>query len=256
MEAYGAPWSDPIEELYDPGVAEDFVRSLDPRMGPTDVVVSAEPGHPTSWRSFLGEWLCRPGAGGVKLRKAPWTHSGYSARWADDLTALDAWETCANASWMMHSASMAGVPRRLLVMASASIARTALALLPGYEWRPRKAVEMAELWAAGDATDAEVMEAAEGAHDAALDAEDADLGFYAIHAAFAASAAATAARSYREPVRSRALTDAAVAREVYAMRESSNDLDSSVPLCPLVRAAVPMLAYLEALAGLGRRRGA
>ena len=230
-------------------------------MGPTAIVVSADTGHPASWRRLLGEWLCLPGRGGVKLRKAAWTYNHESARWAEGrwgsgIIALDAWETCADASWMLHSASMAGVPRRLLVLAATSIARTALPLVPRFDARPEKAIEMAELWAAGDATDAEVMEAEAGAFDAAHDAEDADLGFYAIHAAFAASMAALVARSYRAPARSRASADAVVAREVYAMRESSNDLDSSVPLCPLVRAAVPTLAYLEALAGLGRGRGA
>lgn len=257
MEAFGAPWSGPAEEFYDPGVAADFVRSLDPKMGPSDVVVSAEPGHPVSWRSFLGEWLCRPGEEGVKLRREPWTHGADSMRWAERLTALDAWETCVDASWMLHAASRAGVPRRLLALAAASIARTALPLVPRYETRPEKAVEMAELWAAGEATDAEVREAEVGAHEASTDAEDEDLGFYAVYAASAAAWAAGVAG--REPAlrpMKRSRTDAAVAREVYAMRESANDLDSGVPLCPLVRASVPTLAYLEALAGLGRGRGA
>ena len=115
-----------------------------------------------------------------------WDHHGPAA-----------WETCEDACDML--CLLAYVDRKAAVKAACACARTALQYLPPGEDRPLRAIETAEAWTRGEATEDQCREAASAARatraaraaDAAWAAADA--AAYAARAAYAAANAATAA---------------------------------------------------------------
>jgi hypothetical protein len=128
--------------------------------------------------------------------------------------AATAWATCERGDWLLWyvGRTAAGEPWseewKLLVRAICECARLALPNVPEGEARPRLAIETAEAWTRGEATEEEVRAtsyvayaAAEAAYDAAFDvAYDAS---YAGEAAEAAAIAAEAAAEARQQVLAR-----------------------------------------------------
>ncbi len=105
--------------------------------------------------------------------------------WARGKTLAEAWGQCERGDWMLWLAARRA-PRRLVVLAACACARTALVYAPAVEERPRRAIEIAERWARGDAvTPAECRAAYFAAYFAAYAA---DVAAYAAAAAAAAAA--------------------------------------------------------------------
>ena len=108
-----------------------------------------------------------------------------------------AWRSCPRGDWLLWFAAKIGVDRRLVVAAACEIARDALPIFEGKypdDNRPRKAIETAEEWCKGKATQEQVRMAAAAATAAAWAAADAaDAADAAADAAEAADAAADAA---------------------------------------------------------------
>jgi hypothetical protein len=129
--------------------------------------------------------------------------------WVGTRTLTEAWAQCERADWMLWLAAKV-LDRKLLVLAACACARTALVHVPPGEDRPLRAIETAERWARGEATEEEVGVAVDDAYAAyaaaaaayaAAHAADAAYAAYAAyaaaHAAYAAAYAATRAASLR-----------------------------------------------------------
>ena len=97
-----------------------------------------------------------------------------AVRWARGKSLAEAWEQCAEPSWMMwlcwQMEGREGWPdRKQVVLAACACAEE---VLPIFEQkhpedkRPRKAIEVARLWVEGKATRAEVRQAADAAYAA------------------------------------------------------------------------------------------
>ena len=114
--------------------------------------------------------------------------------------AATAWRRCPRGDWMLWIAERVGVPRKLLVLAACRCARLVLTHVPPGESRPLKAIEIAEAWARGEASDKDVADAV-----AAVRAVSADI--------WAASAAASAASDATHEACARAV------REVVAFKD-------------------------------------
>lgn len=158
VEAVRGAWSPLGEAFHDPGVARDFVESLDPTHGPTLVRVEATGGSGEERHGVAGDWLCVGGRPGVMLPRATWDYSRDSAAWADRRELIDAWELSARPDWMLYDYATSPAPDlRVLVRAACACARTA--------HRPtraaREAVEAAAAWARGEADAASAVAAEE-----------------------------------------------------------------------------------------------
>jgi hypothetical protein len=108
--------------------------------------------------------------------------------WVGTRTLTEAWAQCERADWMLWLAAKV-LDRKLLVLAACACARTALVHVPPGEDRPLRAIETAERWARGEATEEEVGVAVDDAYAAYAAAAAA---YAAAHAADAAYAAAYA----------------------------------------------------------------
>jgi hypothetical protein len=80
-------------------------------------------------------------------------------------TFAEAWQHCPRGDWMLWIATKAGVDKRTLTLAKALCAKTVIHLMR--DERSRKAVEVAEAYGCGKATDEELSAAAAAAADAA-----------------------------------------------------------------------------------------
>jgi len=125
------------------------------------------------------------------------------------MTPEAAYAACQRGDWLLWLAVRAGVDRREVVGAACAVARTALGHVPESDQRPLQAIEAAERWAAGGASDTATINAyaaAAAAADAAADA--------AAAAAYAAGADAAYAAAY-------AAADAAA--DAYAAADAAAD---------------------------------
>jgi len=108
--------------------------------------------------------------------------------WVGDRTFVEAWEECPRSDWLLWYAEVIGVDRRLLVLATCAIVRTALPYVPYAELRPEHAIENAEAWARGESISiAEVRVAARAAY-ACADIFSVDVYAATVHTARAAGA--------------------------------------------------------------------
>lgn len=132
VEAAGGEWSVADDDVYDPGVALDFARNLEPRLGPTVLRVLATSGE---FSRVAGDWLCDEAPGPGRHRNARvgpyvWGASLQSSVWAKGRPLLEAWETCGRPSWMTWAAYELGVDTfkiaRAAVEAVAAVAGPAL----------------------------------------------------------------------------------------------------------------------------------
>ena len=126
-----------------------------------------------------------------------WDHHGRSA-----------WKACEDARELLRLLTY--VDRKAAVLAACACARTALKYLPPGEDRPFKAIQTAEAWTRGEATEDQCREAAYTADAAAAYTADAAAA-YAAWAAYAAAAAAAAAAA-----------DAAAAYAAHAAHAAGN----------------------------------
>ena len=91
-ESFRGPWAAAADPIHDPGVAVDFVSSLEPRYGPTILRVAADGdgfGH------VVGDWLCGDTAIGsnVIIPRPRWVFGPLGSwEWASQPT-VDAWES-------------------------------------------------------------------------------------------------------------------------------------------------------------------
>ena len=105
----------------DPGVALDFVRSLEPRYGPTIVRVSCSPRDPEVRRSVVGDWLCGDGENArlepPDARPGAWLdRRAHAAGPRPSPKAIDLWEGDERASSLAYVAASYGVPAVALVL--------------------------------------------------------------------------------------------------------------------------------------------
>ena len=110
-----------------------------------------------------------------------WDHHGRAA-----------WEACEDARELLRLLTY--VDHNAAVLAACACARTALKYIPPGEDRPLKAIQTAEAWTRGEATEEQCREAASAARAAA--ARAADAAWAAAHAASAAASAAAYAAAY------------------------------------------------------------
>jgi hypothetical protein len=73
------------------------------------------------------------------------------------------WRNCPRGDWLFSLASEAGVERALLVRAACACAREALAAVGTVDPRARRALEVAEAWARGEASLPDLLAAESGA---------------------------------------------------------------------------------------------
>ena len=93
-----------------------------------------------------------------------------AVRWVEGRTLAEAWAECQRADWMLWLAGRT-MDRRLVVLATCAAVRPALEHAPAGEGGPRRAIETAEAWARGEATEDEVRAAASAASAAWAAAE-------------------------------------------------------------------------------------
>jgi hypothetical protein len=118
-----------------------------------------------------------------------------AVEWVADKTLDKAWAECERGDWMLWLAQKSGVDKRTLTLAKARCAKLVLHLMK--DERSVNAVEVAERYGLGEATDEELDEARRAAH-AAYTAYTAVVdysvaAYVATHAAYAAYTAAHAA---------------------------------------------------------------
>ena len=134
--------------------------------------------------------------------------------WADRKTLSEIWEQCPRGDWMLWLARRAGVDKRTMTAAKADCAATIKHLMK--DPRSIKALETAQAYGRGEATDDELAAAADAAAAAA-----AAYAAYAA-AAYAAAAAAYADAAYAAYAASAAAYAAAAAdADAYAARKQS-----------------------------------
>ena len=132
--------------------------------------------------------------------------------WADRKTLSEIWEQCPRGDWMLWLARRAGVDKRTMTAAKADCAATIKHLMK--DPRSIKALETAQAYGRGEATDdelADAADAADAAADAAAAAADDAAAAAADDADDAAAASAAADAAY----------DAAADADAYAARKQS-----------------------------------
>ena len=122
-----------------------------------------------------------------------------------------AWTMCERGDWMLWLAVKAGVPRSLVVLAACACAREALVHVSTGEFRPLRAIEIAEAWARGGEGAPSVDDVIKVAHIARAAATYADAD--AAAAAYAADAAAYAAYAAAAYAAAYAAADAAASHQ-------------------------------------------
>jgi hypothetical protein len=188
---------------------------------------------------------------------------GESFTWAADYPdPRDAWDHCprgdwllwvahrlARRDWLLWVAHRLGVSRKLVVLAACDCARTALRYVPEGEGRPRLAIETAEAWCRGEATEKEAREAANAAAHAAGLAADA--AAYAANATYAANAAAHAAAhaTYAAAHAANATYAAAGLATAAATAATAAATAANRRCADLVRARIPWEAVAAGLKG-------
>lgn len=130
VESFRGTWSPMPESFSDPGVAMDFIATIDPAYGPTVVRAVAEADE---FSDVVGDWLCESGAAGRRLGHLDWHTASVnammgrtSASWADGMETIDAWETCREPEILIRAASQRRGLTRLVVKAAAACARRAI----------------------------------------------------------------------------------------------------------------------------------
>ena len=138
--------------------------------------------------------------------------------WADRKTLSEIWGQCPRGDWMLWLARRAGVDKRTMTAAKADCAATIKHLMK--DPRSIKALETAQAYGRGEATDDELAAAASAdAYAAYAAAASADADADAAAAAYAASADAYAA--YAAAAAAYAAYDAAADADAYAARKQS-----------------------------------
>ena len=107
--------------------------------------------------------------------------------WADRKTLSEIWGQCPRGDWMLWLARRAGVDKRTMTAAKADCAATIKHLMK--DPRSIKALETAQAYGRGEATDDELAAAAAAAYDAAAAAASTASTAAAVAAAAAAAAA-------------------------------------------------------------------
>uniref|UniRef100_A0A6M3J505 Uncharacterized protein n=1 Tax=viral metagenome TaxID=1070528 RepID=A0A6M3J505_9ZZZZ len=144
------------------------------------------------------------------------------------------WRECPDGAWMLWLCAKVGVRRKLLVPCATGCARSVLRLVPVGEDRPRLAVEVAEAWVYGHATQEEARAAARAAYAAAYVAADAAYAdAYAARAAacsaHAAYAATTADAVYAADDAAIAADEAGICTREYALARYARGVRDVVP---------------------------
>jgi hypothetical protein len=126
-----------------------------------------------------------------------WLERERVCEWAVDwfrrsgLSFEDAWTAREMSGWLLLVASRAGVPGSVLRLCACDIAESVLHYVPEGEERPRRAIEVARRYAAGEATVAELDNAIDDARYATMSAAS----MQATHAGAPRSAAWSATRA-------------------------------------------------------------
>jgi hypothetical protein len=150
----------------------------------------------------------------------------------------DAWGHCPRGDWLLWAAVELGVAHKLVVLAACDCARTALRYVPGGEDRPLLAIETAEAWCRGEATEKEAREAAT---DCSIDSS-----YAASYAADAAGLAADAACAAADAPW--VATYAVAAADAAACASYATHCAARQKCADLVRARIPWAAVEPALA--------
>lgn len=157
-----------------------------------------------------------------------------------DTTTERAWLLCPRADWMLWLLPIAGVDRHLTVAAACACAERALAAVPEGDTRPRDAIALAGLWAAGE--EIALGEALEAARMCFLSAN------YGTRAELAAWAAVDVIGHAEAPGLYPPWRIARNAAEAIATVRSSEAVEAELALmADLVREHVPWPAVEEAL---------
>jgi hypothetical protein len=152
--------------------------------------------------------------------------------WVGDKTLDEAWAQCERGDWMLWLAQESGVDKRTLTLAKARCAKLVVHLMK--DERSVKAVEVAERYGLGEATDKELGQARRAAVAAA--AADANAATYAGAGAGADANAATYAGAVADAAAYAAADDAydahaAVAYVAYAAAEREKVLSQCADIC-------------------------
>ena len=141
--------------------------------------------------------------------------------WADRKTLSEIWEQCPRGDWMLWLARRAGVDKRTMTAAKADCAATIKHLMK--DPRSIKALETAQAYGRGEATDDELADAADAADAAAAAAGAAGAAYAAADAAADAADAAAdaAAAAAAASAAADAAYDAAADADAYAARKQS-----------------------------------
>ena len=89
------------------------------------------------------------------------------SQWVDsrpEATFYDLWDETINPTWLPYLADAGGATKKQLVFAGCAVARLCLHLLPDCILQARNALETAEAWCKGEATEEQVKEAKNAAY--------------------------------------------------------------------------------------------
>ena len=210
----------------DAGVARDEISWLRADAEPLVLRVTVRGGDPTDM-AMAGDWFCDADGSEPVLLPRPRRMAGHRyVSWHGEVTWIDAWESSDDPVWLLRSAASVGVARGLVVPAACACARTSLHLVPRSDTRAERAIEAAELWAAGRVHESSVRAASALATEASgeytdahhrLNADATVLSYdgtmsAAAHASEAATAASAAAFEDLANLAAMAVNEAVTAR--------------------------------------------
>lgn len=134
VEAVGQPFVATGESFHDPGVALDYVRSLEPRVGPSVVrVYRVGRAGLRGDAAVVGYWLCEAGGGRRLRRRGSPARPEEGSDPAHGPGPLLWWERSARADRMVREAAEAGVDRRSVGSSLCGCVRLCAHLLPAAE---------------------------------------------------------------------------------------------------------------------------
>lgn len=166
--------------------------------------------------------------------------------WVGTRTLTEAWAQCERADWMLWLAAKV-LDRKLLVLAACACARTALVHVPPGEDRPLRAIETAERWARGEATEEEVGVAVDDAYAAYAAAAAAYAAAHAADAAYAAAYATAYATDAVHAAAHAAYAAYAAAHAAYAAAYAATRAASLRSQADLVRREIPVEVIVAAM---------
>ncbi len=248
--ARGLSFSPRRETYADADVALDEIRTLTNPIEPSVLRVTASGGSAAARARVEGDWLCdTDGAEPRRIERPSWGYTKESRAWSERRSWVEAWESCTDATWMMHALARGRVDRAWVVRAACACARTVLECVPPDERMPANAIDAAEGWLRGEVREGFVRVAANGLFAIPTDAPFAAAALSAAYAAscvyqegyslaWDAASCASYAADLRPGEDASVVTESNDPRRVRRLAELADLVRDTVPTRIVLRAAL------------------